>query len=138
MAYAMLLFAVLDMGLLTVILWFLRHDLAAMMSPDPAVREETVRYLVFNFLSAPVMVANLVLVGVFIGASATRYSMWSYLISVWCVRLPLSWWLGHKVMDSSSGVYWAMIISQIVQFAQLFWTLLYADWKRYALTGRAS
>ncbi|WP_300773794.1 MATE family efflux transporter [uncultured Desulfovibrio sp.] len=137
-AYAMLLFAVLGMGLLTVILWFLRHDLAAMMSPDPAVREETVHYLVFNFLSAPVMVANLVLVGVFIGAGATRYSMWSYLISVWCVRLPLSWWLGHKVMDSSSGVYWAMIISQIVQFAQLFWTLLYADWKRYALTGRAS
>lgn len=135
-AYAMLLFAVGGMSLLTLILWSVRGDLAALMSPDAAVQAETVRYLVFNFLSAPLMVANLVLVGVFIGAGATRYSLWSYLLSVWCVRLPLSWWLGHEIFTISSGVYWAMSVSQVVQLVTLFHCLLYADWKRFAQTGR--
>ena len=79
------------------------------------------------------MVANLVLIGVFIGAGATQYSMWSYLISVWGVRLPLSWWLGHVVTASSSGVYWAMVVSQLVQLGMLLRVLFRTDWKRFAL-----
>jgi hypothetical protein len=125
--------AVIGMTLLTGCLWFVREELAALMTNDPAVRAEAVRYLVFNFLSAPLMVANLVLIGVFIGAGATQYSLWSYLISVWGVRLPLSWWLGHVVTASSSGVYWAMVVSQLVQLGMLLRVLFRTDWKRFAL-----
>lgn len=132
-AYDMLGLAVIGMTLLTGCLWFVREELAALMTNDPAVRAEAVRYLVFNFLSAPLMVANLVLIGVFIGAGATQYSMWSYLISVWGVRLPLSWWLGHVVTASSSGVYWAMVVSQLVQLGMLLRVLFRTDWKRFAL-----
>lgn len=133
-AYDMLKLAVIGMSLLTCGLWFIRDELATLMTNDTQVRLETVRYLVFNFLSAPLMVANLVLVGVFLGAGATQYPMWSYLFSVWGVRLPLSWWLGHIVMESSSGVYWAMVASQLVQLAILLWVLLCADWKRFTMT----
>ena len=59
--------------------------------------------------------------------------MWSYALAVWGVRLPLSWWLGHVVLRSSAGVYWAMIASQLVQCAMLLWVLLRVDWKRFAL-----
>ena len=133
-AYDMLKLAVIGMSLLTCGLWFIRDELATLMTNDTQVRLETVRYLVFNFLSAPLMVANLVLVGVFLGAGATQYPMWSYLFSVWGVRLPLSWWLGHIVMESSSGIYWAMVASQLVQLAILLWMLLCADWKRFTMT----
>ncbi len=132
-AYDMLGLAVLGMSLLTGCLWFVREELAALMTNDIWVQAEAVRYLVFNFLSVPLMVANLVLIGVFIGAGATQYAMWSYLVSVWGVRLPLSWWLGHVVMASSSGVYWAMVVSQIVQLGILLWMLFCTDWKRFAL-----
>lgn len=59
--------------------------------------------------------------------------MWSYALAVWGVRLPLSWWLGHVVLRSSAGVYWAMIASQLVQCDMLLWVLLRVDWKRFAL-----
>lgn len=136
-AYDMLGLALLGMSLLTGCLWFVREELAALMTNDTSVQAEAVRYLVFNFLSAPLMVANLVLIGVFIGAGATQYSMWSYLVSVWGVRLPLSWWLGHVVTASSSGVYWAMVASQLVQLGILLWMLLCTDWKRFSLISRA-
>ncbi len=133
MACAMLILAVAGMSALTALLWFTRDALAAMMTDDARVHQETVRYLVFNFLSVPLMVANLVLVGVFIGAGATHYPMWSYALAVWGVRLPLSWWLGHVVLRSSAGVYWAMVASQLVQCAMLLWVLLRVDWKHFAL-----
>ena len=50
--------------------------------------------------------------------------MWSYALAVWGVRLPLSWWLGHVVLRSSAGVYWAMGASQLVQCAMLLWVLM--------------
>ncbi|WP_287702375.1 MATE family efflux transporter [Desulfovibrio sp.] len=136
-AYAMLALAVAGMSALAALLWFARDALAGMMTDDVRVHAETVRYLVFNFLSVPLMVANLVLVGVFIGAGATHYPMWSYALSVWGVRLPLSWWLGHILLQSSSGVYWAMAVSQCVQCAMLLWALFRADWKRFALARRS-
>ena len=37
-------------------------------------------------------------------------------------------------MESSSGVYWAMVASQLVQLAILLWVLLCADWKRFTMT----
>lgn len=129
----MLLFAVLGMSLLTGCLWFIREELAAFMTDDSRVQAEAVRYLVFNFLSVPLMVANLVLIGVFTGAGANQYSMWSYLFSIWGVRLPLSWWLGHMVLKSSNGIYWAMVIAQIVQLGILMWIFFYTDWKRFSL-----
>ena len=129
----MLLLAVFGMSLLTGCLWFIREELAAFMAVDSRVQAEAVRYLVFNFLSVPLMVANLVLIGVFTGAGATQYSMWTYLFSIWGVRLPLSWWLRHMVMKSSSGIYWAMVIAQIVQLGILLWIFIYTDWKRFSL-----
>ena len=98
----MLKLAVIGMSLLTCGLWFIRDELATLMTNDTQVRLETVRYLVFNFLSAPLMVANLVLVGVFLGAGATQYPMWSYLFSVWGGQ----WWPHSSCsLPSFSGCY---------------------------------
>ncbi|WP_308774454.1 MATE family efflux transporter [uncultured Bilophila sp.] len=89
-AYDMLGSAVLGMSLLTGCLWFVREELAALMTNNILVQAEAVRYLAFNFLSAPLM-ANLVLIGAFIGAGATPYAMWIYLASVECAYPYRGW-----------------------------------------------
>lgn len=107
--------------------------LAAMMTQHPVVHAEISGYLVFNILSVPFTVGSLVLVGALNGAGATVYPMWAYSLSIWGVRLPLAWYLGHELWSSSTGIYTAMFVSQMVQFTILLWIVLVVDWPRFAM-----
>lgn len=118
-------------------LWPWRAELAGLLAPDPAVAAETASYLMYNILSVPFTVASVVLAGVLNGAGATVYPMASFSISIWLVRLPLAWLLGHVILRGASGIYLSMLLSQLVQSSSLLWVLLYKDWTRYSMFGHA-
>lgn len=124
------------MSLVGAALWPLRGELAAFLTPDAAVRCETARYLSFNILSVPFTVASVILAGALTGAGATVYALLVFSGTVWLVRLPSAWMLGHSFAYGATGIFGAMLLSQIVQASLLVWVVLRCDWKRFAMAVR--
>lgn len=123
----------LIMSTVAACLWPFRQELATFLSPDPQVQVETINYLLFNILSAPFTVGSVVLAGALNGAGATVYPMVVFSAAVWLVRLPLAWFLGHMLWQSATGVFAAMLVSQMVQSITLVWIVIRADWTRFAM-----
>ena len=112
-----------------------RAELAALLAPDPAVQAEIVAYLGFNILSVPFTAASVVLAGVLGGARATIYPLFAYSISIWLVRLPVAWVMGHVIWQSADGIYLSMLVSQMLQSSSLLWVALRCNWTRFARIG---
>jgi len=121
------------MSLAGAAIWPVRGILASMLTPDPDVSIATTTYLTYNILAVPCTVTSIILAGVFNGAGASIYPMRAFIISIWTVRLPLAWLFGHVLWKTADGVFMAMLVSQIVQSAFLFWALLRQDWRSFAM-----
>ena len=61
--------------------------------------------------------------GIMVGAGATRYNLLIFGGTFWLVRLPLGWLLGHVLWGTASGVFAAMLCSQVLQTAIMFYML---------------
>ncbi|WP_461208812.1 MATE family efflux transporter [Desulfocurvus sp. DL9XJH121] len=127
---------VVCMTLLTVVVWQFVTPLAAFLSPDAGVRVQIEGYLFYNLLAIPFTMTSMTLGGALNGAGATLYNSAVFGGTVWGVRLPLAWLLGHVVLAASSGVWMAMLVSQMVQASCLFWVYMYKDWPRFALGAK--
>ncbi len=121
------------MSLVGAVVWPFREALAAFITPDADVQRQAVVYLTYNILSVPFTVASVILTGVFNGAGATVYPMRAISLSIWMIRLPLAWVFGHVVWKDSSGVFMAMLVSQVVQASVLLFVLLKSDWSRFVM-----
>lgn len=121
------------MSLIALGLWPFRQDIAALMAQDPATQAQIVNYLVFNLISTPFSIASTVMGGVMNGAGATRYNLFIFGGGLWCVRLPLGWLLGHQLWGTATGIFAAMLISQIVQALCMLHVVLHRDWTRFAM-----
>jgi MATE family multidrug resistance protein len=117
-------------------LWPFMSDLAALLSDSPAVREQTVSYLVYNLLAAPFTTSSMIFGGVMMGAGATRYNLAVFASSFWLVRLPLAWLFGHVLWGEAAGIFLSMLVSQAVQSCVMLWVLLRLDWTRFSLVRR--
>lgn len=126
------------MSISGVMLWPWRDTLAAFLSSDLAVRQEIVSYLTYNILCIPFTIAGMVLAGGLNGAGASVYPMVIFGFSIWGVRLPLAWFLSHFLWQSSSGVYLALLISQVIQFTMLLWIVLYQNWASFSMHSSMS
>lgn len=71
--------------------------------------------------------------GIMVGAGATRYNLLIFGGTFWLVRLPLGWLLGHVLWGTASGVFAAMLCSQVLQTAIMFYVVRYRDWTRFAM-----
>jgi Na+-driven multidrug efflux pump len=89
--------------------------LASIIAMEPAVLEETTRYLRIAMLSEPFMALSLVLGGALQGAGDTRGSMWVIIIGMWLIRLPLAFFLALILAYGATGVWVAMVISMAFQ-----------------------
>ncbi|MFP4213250.1 MAG: MATE family efflux transporter [Desulfohalobiaceae bacterium] len=129
----------LGCGLITIcgaLLWIWASALAGLLSPLPEVQAEIVNYLHFNILAIPFTATSLILGGVFIGAGATRYNMLAIGGTVWLVRLPLAFLLGHYILAQATGVWAAMLISQCVQASLMLYIFQRWDWYRFSMQAR--
>jgi MATE family multidrug resistance protein len=93
-------------------------------------------YLKINLFATPFTVTSMIMSGVFSGAGATVYSLVIFSFSTWAVRLPLAWWLGHMLWQEASGVFVAMLVSQVVQASSSMYILLHCDWYRFSSTAK--
>lgn len=128
-----LLVGVGGMSLAAVLLWPWVNEIAAFMAPSPGVQPQAVAYIKINLFSTPFTVGSMILGGLLTGAGASIYPFIVYSFATWCVRLPLAWYLGHVAWQSSSGIFAAMLISQVVQSSIILMIFLRADWARFSM-----
>ena len=118
-----------------VIFWFFRDFFAELMSSDIETQRAIVSYLTYNILAIPFTVGTVTLAGVFNGAGASVYPMRAFFLSIWCVRLPVAAVLGLYFWGYE-GVFFSMLISQMVQFSFVLWALLKCNWSRYSMRAK--
>ncbi|MFW5721833.1 MAG: MATE family efflux transporter [Desulfohalobiaceae bacterium] len=116
-------------------LWAWIEPLAGVLAASPEVQAETARYLRYNFLAIPFTVTSMVLGGALNGAGATRMNMKIIGGTVWGLRLPLAFVLGHLVLGRATGIWMAMLISQAVQALAMFAAFRSRRWVRFSLAA---
>ena len=121
------------MSVVAGILWWFMSDLAAFMSDDGLVQFYIAEYLKYNFLSTPFSIISTIFAGVMIGASAAHFNLLIFGLSFWVIRIPLAYELGHFVWGEATGVFVAMLISQVIQTALMLYVFYRVDWTKYAL-----
>ena len=118
------------------IIWPFRQDLAALLAQDAGVQAQAVCYLEYNLISTPFSVASMVLGGIMTGAGATIYTFCVYSSATWLVRLPLAYFLGHILWQTSSGVFFSMLVGQLAQSSLLLYIFERKDWPRFSMIKR--
>lgn len=134
-AYRIMVLGVAAVTLIGLALWPFLPDAAAILSPVPGVQAEAVSYLRYNVLAIPFTVCGLILIGALNGAGATLYSMVVTGSAIWCVRLPLAWYLGHELLGRAEGVWLSMFCSQAVQALLCLGVFEFARWSRFGMGG---
>jgi multidrug resistance protein, MATE family len=127
---------VVAVTLMAAMMWPFVEQAVGIFTPDAAVRAEAALYLRYNLLAIPFTVTGMILIGALVGAGATLYNMAVTAVSIWCVRLPLAWWLGHVYYERAEGVWMAMLLSQMVQALAYLYIYQFKDWRRFGM-GRA-
>jgi putative MATE family efflux protein len=97
------------------ILYIFAPEVSSILTSDPAVLRETVRYLRYNLLVTPLMALSLSLSGGLQGAGDTRGVMLVIIVAMWLIRLPLAYFLGVQWDWGARGIWLAMILSMAVQ-----------------------
>lgn len=114
-------------------MWPFTEELAAFMTPDPDAQVHAVRYIRFNLISTPFTIGSMTLGGILSGAGATIYTFIVYSAATWLIRLPLAWYMGYRVWESSSGIFFAMPVSQFFQCSIILIIFLRGNWTRFAM-----
>lgn len=121
------------MSIVAGLIWPFMDALCAFITSDTLAAHYTKEYLIYNIASTPFSVASSVFAGVMIGAGAAHFNLLVFGLTFWVVRIPLGFVLGHLVLKDASGVFIAMLISQILQTAivcYIFWRI---NWTKYKM-----
>lgn len=89
--------------------------IAPLLSDNPIVIDEAVRYIYISMISEPFMAWGVILGGGLNGAGDTRSVMKIIILSLWIVRLPLSYATGIALGLGPVAIWWSMNTSQVVQ-----------------------
>lgn len=116
---------------LIIFIWAERF--ASVVTKNPSVLEETARYLRINMLSEPFMALSVILAGGLQGAGDTKGTMWVIIVAMWCIRLPLAYFLAITMGHGATGVWIAMVTSMNIQGMLMTWRFHKGVWKRLKL-----
>ncbi len=120
-------------SILAVGLWLIADPVAGLLTTRIEVQKEIASYLHYNIAAIPFTATSMILGGVFLGAGATRYTMLAIGGTVWCVRLPLAFLLGHLILGRATGIWAAMLISQIIQSLLMASIFARKNWTRFSM-----
>lgn len=104
---------VVVMTLLGVVMYLTAPALMSLMTPDLAVRAESVTALRIEAFAEPMYAASIVVYGVFVGAGDTLIPCCMNLASIWLVRIPLAALLAGPL--GLAGVWIAMAVELTVR-----------------------
>ena len=103
--------------------WFV-----SFLSSNAIVMRESAKYLYISMISEPFMAWGIILGGGLIGAGDTRSVLMRVALSVWLVRIPLSFVLVVLLGFGPASVWWSMNISQFLQAFFIFKRYLKREW----------
>jgi MATE family multidrug resistance protein len=89
--------------------------IASLLSPNETVIRESMKYLYISMLSEPFMAWGIILGGGLNGAGDTRSVLIRVALSIWLVRIPLSYIFVTLFGFGAVSVWWSMNLSQFVQ-----------------------
>ena len=89
--------------------------IASFLSHNEIVIRESVKYIYISMISEPFMAWGIILGGGLNGAGDTRSVLIRVALSVWLVRIPLSYIFVVFFRFGPSSVWWSMNVSQFVQ-----------------------
>lgn len=113
--------------------WPFRTEIAAFLSEDPLTQAQIVNYLSWNLAGTPFTTASQVMSGIMVGAGATQYNLIVNGGSFWVIRIPLGWFLGHKIWGNANGVFAAMVASSVTQALLMLYVVIFVNWQRFAM-----
>jgi putative MATE family efflux protein len=119
--------------LFAMVLWQFMQPAVDIFTLDPAVGAQAMDYLWWNVLAIPFTLASMILAGALNGAGATLWNMLIMGGATWFLRLPLAYMLGHEVMMVSTGIWIAMLCSQVVQSSTLLYVFKFRNWPKFAM-----
>jgi putative MATE family efflux protein len=89
--------------------------IVSFLSTDDIVILESKKYLYISMISEPFMAWGIILGGGLNGAGDTKSVLIRVAVSVWLVRIPLSYLFVNLLGFGAASVWWAMNLSQVVQ-----------------------
>jgi putative MATE family efflux protein len=89
--------------------------IASFLSGNEMVIRESMKYIYISMISEPFMAWGVILSGGLNGAGDTRSVLLRIALSVWLVRIPLSYIFVVSLGFGAVSVWWSMNISQFVQ-----------------------
>ncbi len=89
--------------------------IVSFLSNNEIVIKESVKYIFISMISEPFMAWSVILSGGLNGAGDTRSVLMRVALSVWLVRIPLSFVLVVLLGFGPVSVWWSMNLSQFLQ-----------------------
>lgn len=83
------------MSALGVLMFVLAPEIMSIMTPNHAVQQLSTQVLRIEAFAEPMYAASIVIYGVFMGRGKTLMPCIMDLVSIWCVRIPLAWYLAQ-------------------------------------------
>jgi Na+-driven multidrug efflux pump len=106
---------VIIVSVMTLIVMANAKIIASFLSNDEIVIRESTRYIYIALISEPFMAWGVILAGALNGAGDTRSVMAIVALSVWLVRIPLSYLLAIYLGIGVVAVWWSMNLSILAQ-----------------------
>jgi putative MATE family efflux protein len=106
---------VLIIVFLTLIVLLNARHIALLLSNNPIVVEECMKYIYISLIFEPFMAWGIILGGGLNGAGDTKSVMFIVTGTLWLIRIPLAFILGISLSFGAVGIWWAMNISIFVQ-----------------------
>lgn len=101
--------------IMTIVVILNARWIASLLSHNEMVIRESMKYITISMLSEPFMAWGIILGGGLNGAGDTRSVLIRVALSVWLVRIPLSYLFVVFFGLGPASVWWSMNISQFVQ-----------------------
>jgi len=101
--------------ILTILVMLNAKNIAGFLSDNNTVITQSVKYIYIALIAEPIMAWGVILGGGLNGAGDTWSVMTITALSVWLVRIPLSYILGIYLGLGATAIWWAMNISILVQ-----------------------
>ena len=109
------LIGVLIVMILVIVVILNARWIPSFLSDNEIVIRESMRYIYISMISEPFMAWGMILGGGLNGAGDTRSVMVRIALSVWCVRIPLSYIFVVLFGFGPVSVWWSMNLSQFLQ-----------------------
>ncbi|MEM6987562.1 MAG: MATE family efflux transporter, partial [Pseudomonadota bacterium] len=118
-------------GCTALILWVFRHPIAALYTPDPALRALAAQLLLLAAVFQLSDGMQATMFGILRGLHDTRAPMLINAFSYWCIAFGLGYWLAHSVGLGVSGLWYGLIIgltiSSILLGLRVRWRIKHYD-----------